>query len=334
MDETWLEKTEQYVSGEMSPEERSRFESEMSVNGELLSYVNLYKNIETVMRNQEKYDENEAALKGSLKNLNTLYFNDQKDDAGIKKISGYKEKEAISQPKNNRRTKTWKVLLIAAVTIGIISVSIFWYLDSAKENKQVAGSAKKADTGAATIKQDTVYRQTDTASGIAKIDADTNASRNIQLGAVSREKQEALFAGNFKPDTIPEITEGPLEDAFALYRENEYAEAAEEFANSDLNKITRGLQADPKLTSFYADYYAGISYLAIKEPTKAIVELNKALSKAPGESYKVKVQWYLALAYLKDGDLENAKELLNNISSNNLNTEHKLQADELVRQIR
>ena len=82
MDETWLEKTEQYVSGEMSPEERSRFESEMSVNGELLCYVNLYKNIETVMRNQEKYDENEAALKGSLKNLNTLYFNDQKDDAG------------------------------------------------------------------------------------------------------------------------------------------------------------------------------------------------------------------------------------------------------------
>ncbi len=74
MNDNWFEKFEDYLSGRMSSEEKLLFEAALTSNDELSIAFNIYSEIETEMRINEKYNLNETALKNSLQTLNTRYF--------------------------------------------------------------------------------------------------------------------------------------------------------------------------------------------------------------------------------------------------------------------
>jgi tetratricopeptide (TPR) repeat protein len=327
MNETWLEKTELYINGGMSDEERSLFEEEMSVNEELSSYVSLYRNIEMVMRNKEKNNEQEEALKESIKKLNAVYFN-----APTESIPETKQtKTPIVQPIGTSK-KTWKTLAIAAVTIGIVLMGIPWYLkEDRKPNEQITANSS-TDTTLNMVKRDTAALKKNIAPGItAQNETDTGGGKKA---SITTQQQELLFADNFKPDAVPDDTEGPLDDGFTYYSDHKYAAAAYEFEHANKSEETRGLGADTVLTAFYASYYAGISYLTDNKINKAIPALNNALTKSISTLYAIKTQWYLALAYLKTGETDKATELLTKIASNTTETEYRSKAGALLTELK
>jgi hypothetical protein len=305
MDETWFEKIEQYLNGEMSAEEKLLFESEMRKNSELSSAFNMYKNIETGMRDKEKYSGAEEALKNSLSKLNAVYFPGKTD---TKELTAANKNKTFIAENNDRKKIIWRPFAIAAATISVIAIGVFIYFESTN-NSQVVFFTKKNDTGT-TIKADATNSSTNTTQN----KLDTNAAETKQP-TLATKKPEELFADNFKPDATPENTEGNLEDAFTYYKNRDYTRAAAEFTNVDLNEGTRDLEPDTKLTAFYADYYGGISYLAQGVTGKAINHLKKAAAKSFSNLYRNKAEWYLALAYLKTGDTKHSKELLIKISA-------------------
>jgi tetratricopeptide (TPR) repeat protein len=332
MNETWPEKTERYLSGGMGAKEKSLFESEMRRDSELSSYVDLYKQIEADMRTKEKYNDAEEALKRSLARLNSIYFSeDRKDD--LNTAPATKETPARSKRETpllrlnkEQRTINWKIVAVAAIILGIVAAGTLWYFKGEKQNGQVATSVKQADTGVAAVRPDTAVRQKITTTNIAlQNKRDTSTAKK----SIKKNPQE-LFAENFKPDAVPDDTEGPLDDAFTYYQQRRYADAAAEFTTANINTQTRGNEADPERTVFYVKYYAGLSYLAGNHALAAITELKKAEEESPDDLYQVKTQWYLALAYLKAGDIKNAKEMLSNVSTGQKNAEYQLKAEKLL----
>src|SRR5678815_5656211 len=124
MKQAWIEKTEQYFDNEMRATERSLFEQEIAANEELSSYVSLYREIESVMRDDEKNEATEEALKSSLGKLNAFYFNAEiKDDARIPQdvheMSPVEQKIALPR-RRKRKIKYWMLTAVAAVLVGII----------------------------------------------------------------------------------------------------------------------------------------------------------------------------------------------------------------------
>jgi tetratricopeptide (TPR) repeat protein len=74
MNTDWFIKFEEYLQGEMSSEEKSVFESELSANEEMNSAFNVYRTVETEMRHHEQQSIHERELKSSLEKLNARYF--------------------------------------------------------------------------------------------------------------------------------------------------------------------------------------------------------------------------------------------------------------------
>jgi anti-sigma-K factor RskA len=326
MNETWLERTELYVNGEMNEEERSRFEKEMAEDVQLSAYVNLYKDIETTMRSCAKHNEHEEALKESVKRLNAVYFNAQ-----IKDVTNVEKIKTVQKAADKQKIKIWKTLAVAAATIAVISISIFLFVQNKRTNKDLAANTKK-DSTTKIVNADTSHLQNTTSNIVAQNNNDT-ASHTTALAALTQQKREALFQKNFKADAVPVNTEGPLEDGFTYYNAQQYDAAATEFSTADLSS-TRGLETDAKLIPFYADYYAGISYLAGNKINKAISALNDALTKSTNSFMQVKTRWYLALAYIRTGETNKATNLLAEVSANNTETEYRSKAGILLDELK
>ncbi len=110
------------------------------------------------------------------------------------------------------------------------------------------------------------------------------------------------------PNTFPitrsinEVTN--FEKAMIEYEQKNYFESIKL-----LNII---ITADP--TDIHARLYAGISNLAINKPNEAISQFNDIVSNS-GTDLKNEAKWFLTLAYIKKGELERAKNILNDLQS-------------------
>ena len=336
MNEAWLESIERYLNNEMNAEEKLLFESEMRTNGELSSYFNLYKEIEITMRSEQKSSEEEVALKASLKNLNIIYFKkedvNEAFDTKESPTYGSENMRVFRQGKKHRTIKMQSIIAVAAVITGIVVLSVAFYINRKKKNTAVAVNTTKKDTTLTAGKHATNQVQKNIYSESSAVQKSMPA--NSQAHLLTKEKQEELFKDNFKPDVVPEITEGPLDDAFSFYANHNYTNAAEEFTTADINTATRGFETDTKLTAFYADYYAGLSYLAEGNTSAAIAELIQASGKSSNNLFQIKTQWYLSLAYLKKGEIKKADNLLTKISRSNNSTAYRLKAIKLLNELK
>jgi hypothetical protein len=333
MKQAWIEKTEQYLDNEMSASERLLFEQEMAMNEELSSYVSLYREIETVMHDNKKNEATEEALTNSLKKLNASYFNQETRENSLphnlKETTDAEQKPATSPQRSKRKIRYRMLFAVAAAIAGIIVIAVTWFPKDKEANPVIAGS-EKTDTIKSPVKAQTDSLQKSIPSNLAVQNNSDTAAEKKESKVKAGKKQEELFAANFEPDSVPDVTEGPLEDAFNYYSDKNYGDAAQEFSSANPALVTRGVETDPKASAFYADYYAGISYLEEKQNGDAKLKLESAVTKSPDESFRVKAEWYLALAYLRTGDVIKADELLTKISENTNETAYKLKATRLL----
>ncbi|MCU0323821.1 MAG: tetratricopeptide repeat protein [Spirosomaceae bacterium] len=118
---------------------------------------------------------------------------------------------------------------------------------------------------------------------------------------------EDLFTQNFQvyPNVIaPSVrgsstVEGDKKLAFELYEQEKFREAIGVF-----EKISKETKDE------YPVFYVGQCYMALGEYQKAISILSGAVLTDEKFPFDTQRKWYLALAYLKMGDKENAKLIL------------------------
>jgi tetratricopeptide (TPR) repeat protein len=96
------------------------------------------------------------------------------------------------------------------------------------------------------------------------------------------------------------VTTDKINVAYLLYQKGEY-EASYEILNNYLLK---------NIDNPTAHFYLGMNSLELGKTDKAIDEL-KEVEKNPSTPYAMHARWYLSLAYLKVGNLNEAKKYLN-----------------------
>ena len=333
-----FERIGQYLNGELNEQDRLLFESELASDEELASAFNLYKEIEHEMR-AGKEDTGRTSLKNNLQQLGKTYFKNSEaknspiTTSAAQPISLHSLKNELFEEETTiKSTGTWKKFAVAAIIIGVIFLGIVMYENSLQKNYPVAGTNKKTDSSINIIKTDTpqIPKNLPEQNLAIQNKSDTNKAVKQKKQIHINSKSEVLFANNFKPDTIPENTAGPLEDALAYYEKGDYKNTVASIETADLNTELRGQEMDAKHIIFYAHYYKALSYLEETNAVKAIPELNNAIKESPDSVLQIKAQWYLALAYLKSNDIEKSKELLLKIVSVKHENTFQLQALNLL----
>lgn len=122
--------------------------------------------------------------------------------------------------------------------------------------------------------------------------------------------EKDIFSKYFKPypNTIPiirgEESVDQLKLAMIEYEFENYTETV-----LILDKL---LKNDPDNST--ALFYSGISNLYLDKTTQAIKQLKRVVGSSESD-FKIQAAWYLGLAYLKNRDAENAREVFNKIIS-------------------
>lgn len=332
-----------YADGEMNTDERKAFEAALLENKELYDEVELYKQIQSLSESveqkttntdlsEEKISNNKKVwtiINDARKNWETQYEDDLKLKYGIAEAKNIPAEEQ----KNKIRRINISRWLMAASLIGLISVGAFWWYSNDEKNALTVDSTKKK-----TDSINVATNKTDSVENIIRIQptpAQENASSKNIAKNKEKEKLGVLFANNFQPDSAPPEKEGPLENAFFSYENKQYEKASRDFEEADIGPVTRGDQEDQrKLMTFYIHYYKALSYIAANINTsKAITELKTAITTSPDEEWTAKAQWYLVLAYLKNGEAKTAQELLKQVSGNDEAKELKQKAIALSKAI-
>jgi tetratricopeptide (TPR) repeat protein len=190
---------------------------------------------------------------------------------------------------NNRRK--WLPMVAAASVLMAIGTLFFW---NTKKNKATPSIAKKIDT-------------------ILLEKKDTSTLTKPILNKIKNEINFAqLFDDYFEVEKIPTNYPIQLADAFSEYKKGNYAS----MQKLDITKITETRGVDDKQAVLeLACYYKGISLLKLGKPEDAIKNFEWVKNNASTDSLKGNASWYLGLVYLKKGEREKAKVLLEGISS-------------------
>ncbi|RYC71011.1 tetratricopeptide repeat protein [Spirosoma sordidisoli] len=125
----------------------------------------------------------------------------------------------------------------------------------------------------------------------------------------------------FPTGELPSSVRNQFLDALRSYQSGKYDQVIDQLAT---------LPAD-KQTIHYKNYLLGLSHLANNQPAEAIPLLTKAQA-SPTRSLRQKADWFLALAYVKNGQKEKALPTLKQISSDRANPFHT-QAQRVLQKI-
>ena len=150
MQNNLLNKIEAYLTGEMTPDEKSSFEAEMAANEALSADFRICNAIKTEMLNDETYKDRDEALKKSLDELSSIYFKKaaSEETTGPENSSNHATVIAVNPktPVNKRSLPLWKKLSVAAGIAGVICLSVVWYLQSTKSKPQLGDNNIKQDS--------------------------------------------------------------------------------------------------------------------------------------------------------------------------------------------
>lgn len=123
---------------------------------------------------------------------------------------------------------------------------------------------------------------------------------------------EQLFADNFQPyqmllsqrNLSIEEKNVVLENAISTYSKGDFDNASKSFQQLSLD--------DPEDISY--QFYQAVAALGAEDSENAIASFKKIVS-TTNHPFMEQSRWYLSLAYLQLGDVENAKKTLNKIQS-------------------
>ena len=316
-----------YLDNSLPEEERTRFEARMAQDSELAAAVDVYRSIEHTMRSEQKIGQ-EASLKQTLSALGALYFTTAPEKT---REAGSHPQQAAGDPVSVKEERTekakekksgllrgfplWAKLAVAAGLLGIILLGVVWYRNGTAGSGAVGAAGENSVPPVPELAKGPV---TDSANsgGLS-----SSAGENGENGApapsplpANKGGRDSLFARYFHPDTTPVSRDTFLAEGLRLYEGGDYQNAITALEDIAAAPLTRGETAGETQTIFYARYYQAISYLATGNSTPAIAALNKLASTDPLQ--QAKRNWYLALAYLKKGQVKAALALLRSLSQN------------------
>lgn len=241
--------------------------------------------------------------------------------------------------------------LAAAVLIGFVCIGVtFQYLrnknadqgivyNTKEPNSKVAAENKNPGSQKKNNIPDTTSSQVNSS---ASDDASSHNSTAFNKVGIEKAEREKLADKNFEPDNLPAHIPAPLEDPSAFYKDRKPEKAIQEYKNllADIKDAenpdleARGEDNEIELIAFYAHYYLAQSYMSVNNMTNAIQELGKAMSKAPDKIWKNRVQWYMALAFLKTGQIQRAETLFKEVANNREANDYKQRAIKLVDELK
>lgn len=122
--------------------------------------------------------------------------------------------------------------------------------------------------------------------------------------------EQAIYAANFKPLTNPDgIVRGENDSTLESKAANAYEKEDYFGAVNYYEKLVAANPSNAKNNLFLA-----ISFMATNQHKKAIDLLSKMTS---SDEFHFDIEWYLALAYLKNKDIQNASVHFQNLSKEN-----------------
>ena len=139
----------------------------------------------------------------------------------------------------------------------------------------------------------------------------------LGIGYYTYQQTAARRADLAYADTLPdELTKGFPTDNVAPDIRTRFVEALMSYKAGKYDQVIARLKTLPadKETVYYKNYFLGLSYLANKQPADAIPLLTQALG-TPSVPLRQKADWCLALAYVKNGQHEKARPMLQRIST-------------------
>ncbi|HRH60614.1 MAG TPA: tetratricopeptide repeat protein [Chitinophagaceae bacterium] len=296
-----------YLNGAMPAEERILFEKEILDDAALREEVNIFKTLQAALQDDEQYANNDNALSAAFTQLNKDFF---KPDDSMPSVALKKDAATEGRIKGRIRWRgnpVWQTAA-AAVLIGMVVVIAIWFMRNEKNNQPPLVHHEDS----ARIKENTAGTEKDNAI-------------MPDIGA--------LYTKHFSIDKKPSQVPADLSIAFNSMAEKKYRNAIDAFAAAVPNGEVRGEETDSALL-FYIDYYSAQCLMSLNEAGKAIVKLQQALKESPDNFSKAKTQWYLALAYLKTGDIEKAKQILNSLSVNDKAKEYETRSGELLKELK
>ncbi len=171
-------------------------------------------------------------------------------------------------------------------------------------------------------------------TSIAKPDSQKLYTGESNNHILNNARRRQLFAASFKPDALPADVPPPLQEPMADYAAARHRDALEGFEAADIDHTTRGMEEDANtLVRFYIHYYKTQCMLAINHAARAIAELRMAMPESPTSFFSIKVSWYLALAYLNDGDVKKAEQFLQQLAGNSAAGKYQHKAANLLKAI-
>ncbi len=144
----------------------------------------------------------------------------------------------------------------------------------------------------------------------------------------NQDDPQRLYAKHFTPYTNTLTVRG-VEDTTAIANAEktamqQYENQAFDQAAATFDQLTRLNPADQNTYLFYA----GVARLANQQPKEAIQHLQTVAG--TDNPYREQAQWYIALAYLKDNDIDQAKNSLDKIANQSVH-DRKKDAQQLLK---
>jgi hypothetical protein len=125
-----------------------------------------------------------------------------------------------------------------------------------------------------------------------------------------------------------------LKDGITAFEKGEINEAKKLLEKMPIDSVNIepdefGAAVDSPETASYRNFYKGLISLNEDKWNEAIVSLQKV-----DNSLKYEAQWYVAIAYIKNGEIDKAKNELDSIIKNPNDTKFKSDAEKLLKKIR
>lgn len=307
-----------YLSGGMDEKEKAFFEAMMRRDEALRSEVDGCREMQSVFESasqkvNDKLEEEEAWAKGN-DDIRALLVQTREDwekeaEAETASVKNSDEAKDGAVGKGRILQWRWKWLAMAATIAGGIWLAVLLYVRSGPSKPAVAENRNEKGRETATVEKPDSLRETPPPPDAQK-----------------------LFAAYFMPDAPPATADKLLNEPLAFYRNKKFDEAAEAFQMAKATLDIRSLPAANGRTRFYVHYYLAQARLASdKHLAESIGELKQAVKEAKSEAFKSKAQWYLSLAYLKEGNTAEAKKQLAQLTT--ADNRYKQRAQELAAQL-
>ncbi len=339
-----------YFNGELSTEEKRTFEERCLADPGFARMVAFYISLQEhsqqqwAARKKQQFDQLEAETfsadetslltTGVLKASEHYWKEEETGDintieegnsgASLKEVPFVRllKGESLKNEESKIRPLTrWKWLAVAAL-MGVIAGGIILYVQSHKQGNTVATNAKEEKNTKSSPALNHSYAQNNVVVDSAA--KQTDKKKEASKKGLDRAEQQQLFAQNFVPDAPPKQENDLLllEDAFKHYEKGNYKQASAEYeeAQKQVESFTTRApeneqdEAVRNRILFYAHYYDALSYLVIGNTTEAIRVL-KAIKESPDRYWQCKQRWYLALAYIKTGEIAKAADLLQQVAT-------------------